>query len=768
MATIILTSNVIAENLAGPFRVGTLGIQDRPGEPFTFTLADHPVFEIVTADENGHAVYDLFVKSGVTFDYEAEPRRFEFSIEVRDGMGDPVEVDPVSIDVTNVNEAPTDIAMAGGSVPDNADLGEVVATLQAQDPDEGGAFTFTFVTDATGTTETRHGLFEIVDDTIQVKGALAVGTHNLWVKVTDSGNPALSYVKPITLTVTDANEPPEVVFEMSVVVEGDAGGTTVGTLAVTDPDASDSVGYSLVEIDPDGVERPSTMFRIDGNGNVIVRDGVRLLKVDGEDPRFTVKASDGTNTIYETFEVVLGENQEPTVSFDSEADLPKTIPGGTLLGTFVAEDPENDNVSYALVGGSNDLLRIDESGNVYVLNGAVLSYSNPTHRSFTVEWFDGINRQTENFSIEFGNEAPAVTLTSQAIMEGNPLNRVVGRVSAVDPEGDAIEYKLVGDNAALFDLVKTSAGYDIVLRPGIVLDYENENHQSLTVDVEVSDGPTRDPETATLAIDLTDVDEAPALTFFSRSVSEGVKGGTIVGRLAAVDPEGGSVSYELSPSSAEYFTLNEKEDGSCDVAVRSGVTLDYETLGHRSLGVTVFDGAHEISRTLALNLLDLVDRLTGTQRKDSLRGQSGSDIIKGLGGNDLLVGNGGADTLYGGSGKDILTGGGGQDVFVFDIRPSKTTNLDRLTDFDAREDSIWLDNKVFIKLGKAGSIAMPAQLSKSSFAIDRAKDKNDHLIYNKKSGVLSYDADGSGHGAAVEVAQLKKGLSLSFKDFFVV
>src|SRR5687768_16380184 len=122
MATINLTSNVIAENLAGPFRVGTLGIQDRPGEPFTFTLADHPVFEIVTADENGHAVYDLFVKSGVTFDYEAEPRRFDFSIEVRDGIGDPVEVDPVSIDVTNVNDAPTDIAMAGGSVPDNADL----------------------------------------------------------------------------------------------------------------------------------------------------------------------------------------------------------------------------------------------------------------------------------------------------------------------------------------------------------------------------------------------------------------------------------------------------------------------------------------------------------------------------------------------------------------------------------------------------------------------------------------------------------------------
>ena len=47
-------------------------------------------------------------------------------------------------------------------------------------------------------------------------------------------------------------------------------------------------------------------------------------------------------------------------------------------------------------------------------------------------------------------------------------------------------------------------------------------------------------------------------------------------------------------------------------------------------------------------------------------------------------------------------------------------------------------------------------------------DKDDHVIYNKKTGVLSYDVDGSGSKVAVEFAQLKKGLAMTFKDLFVI
>ncbi|MGO4574405.1 calcium-binding protein, partial [Microvirga sp. 2TAF3] len=95
---------------------------------------------------------------------------------------------------------------------------------------------------------------------------------------------------------------------------------------------------------------------------------------------------------------------------------------------------------------------------------------------------------------------------------------------------------------------------------------------------------------------------------------------------------------------------------------------------------------------------------------------------------------------------------------MFDTKPNKKTNLDTITDFNVKDDTIWLDNAVFKKLGK-GSEAKPGQLAKGFFTIgDKAKDKDDYLIYNKKTGVLSYDADGSGKGTAVEIAKLSKNL----------
>jgi Ca2+-binding RTX toxin-like protein len=137
---------------------------------------------------------------------------------------------------------------------------------------------------------------------------------------------------------------------------------------------------------------------------------------------------------------------------------------------------------------------------------------------------------------------------------------------------------------------------------------------------------------------------------------------------------------------------------------------------------------------------------------------------------NVIVGNDGNNVIKGGAGKDTLSGGGGSDTFVFNTKPSKKSNFDKIADFNVKDDSIWLENKVLIKLGKKGSEASPAKLNKAFFTIGtKAKDKNDYLIYNKKTGVLSYDADGSGaKSKAVDIASLKKGLKMTAADFFVI
>jgi Ca2+-binding RTX toxin-like protein len=136
---------------------------------------------------------------------------------------------------------------------------------------------------------------------------------------------------------------------------------------------------------------------------------------------------------------------------------------------------------------------------------------------------------------------------------------------------------------------------------------------------------------------------------------------------------------------------------------------------------------------------------------------------------DRLIGQGGDDRLSGKGGKDSLTGDAGRDVFVFAARPDKRTNLDTIRDFSAADDAVWLDKKVFAKLGRKGTEANPAPLSKKFFHIGaKAKDADDYLVYNRKTGILSYDQDGSGTGKAIAIAKLANKAQLTKDDFFVI
>ncbi len=147
--------------------------------------------------------------------------------------------------------------------------------------------------------------------------------------------------------------------------------------------------------------------------------------------------------------------------------------------------------------------------------------------------------------------------------------------------------------------------------------------------------------------------------------------------------------------------------------------------------------------------------LTGNASSNTVTGNAGKNTIKGQGGNDIIDGGLGNDVLYGGKGKD---------AFVFSTALNKSKNVDRIADFNVKDDTIRLDNAIFTKLAKTG------KLNKAFFKIgSKAKDKNDYIVYDSKKGVLSYDADGSGkkHGL-VKFATLSKDLKMTAADFIVI
>jgi VCBS repeat-containing protein len=156
------------------------------------------------------------------------------------------------------------------------------------------------------------------------------------------------------------------------------------------------------------------------------------------------------------------------------------------------------------------------------------------------------------------------------------------------------------------------------------------------------------------------------------------------------------------------------------------------------------------------------DRLYGDTGNDSLSGGTGRDTIVGGSGRDTIMGGSGNDKIYGGEGADLLNGGAGRDEFVFNTRIGKG-QIDTIQGFNPIEDTIVLDRDVFINLGNSGKIGW------NEFQWSgKAHDSDDRILYDFTTGVLSYDADGNGSGAAVMFAKLDPYLWLTPDNFRII
>jgi Ca2+-binding RTX toxin-like protein len=183
-----------------------------------------------------------------------------------------------------------------------------------------------------------------------------------------------------------------------------------------------------------------------------------------------------------------------------------------------------------------------------------------------------------------------------------------------------------------------------------------------------------------------------------------------------------------------------------------------------SVSFNLSDTAHARGVIEVLGLTgNVAINATGNATGNRIGGNGSSNTLKGLAGDDFLFGGNGADKLHGGRGNDMLVGGPGADKFVFDTVLNAKTNLDTVDDFTHGVDRLWLDNSVFKALGAAGG------LKAAFFHLGTAAhDANDHVIYDKATGALYYDRDGTGAHAQVEFAVLDSKPVLTAHDFLVI
>ena len=524
------------------------------------------------------------------------------------------------------------------SVAENSPAGTNVGSpIPATDPDDdtltyslSGTDASSFAIDAsTGQITTIAG----VTYDYEVKSRYSLG-----IAVEDGNGFAIAIVMPVNLT--DVDEPhPEFQDGTSTtreVAENSGGGVNVGPpVTATDPDAGDTVSYSLSGTDAASFEIGSS------TGQITTKSGVTYDYESKSSYALTVEATDGnsgTVTIAVTVNLTdVNDFPEFEEGESTTRSLEENSAAGTNVGLPVtATDQDGDTLSYIGTDGADGAaFALDpDTGQLTTVDGVTYDYETKSSYQFMVVvmetesdegYLSGISVTVsltdvaegdggpEQSKTEPENRAPSFDAnidTTLEVAENSAAGTNVGAaVTATDPDdGDTLTYTLSGTDAASFDI--GSATGQITTKSGVTYDYETK--QSYSVAVGVSDGKGGTDSIA-VTVSLTDVNEAPVFAdgaTATREVAENSAAGTNVGAaVTATDPDtGDTLTYTLSGTDAASFSIG---SSTCQITTKSGVTYDYESKSSYSLTVGVSDGnGGTDSIAVTVNLTDVEETPT--------------------------------------------------------------------------------------------------------------------------------------------------------------
>jgi PKD repeat protein len=328
----------------------------------------------------------------------------------------------LSVAVTNVNEAPTEIALSNNSVAENQ--GTPVGSLSASDPDLGDTQTLTLVS---GPGSTDNASFQIVGSQLQTNAAFDFETQNSFsirIRATDSG--ALIFEKVFAITVTDVNEAPVLATIGDRPV--DEGSLLTFTAIATDPDRpANALTFSLDPGAPAGAGiDPATGL-------------VTWTPTEAQGPGsypVTVRVTDnGTPSLFdeETIQIAVREvNQAPLLAALGD----RTVTEGTPLTIELqATDPDRpaNTLTFTASGLPEGATFLDG-----VFTWTPSQGQGPGSYPVTFAVSDGQATHSERvqLTVTVANGAPVVEAGADATVdEGSAFSRV-GAFSDPDP-GDA-------------------------------------------------------------------------------------------------------------------------------------------------------------------------------------------------------------------------------------------------------------------------------------------------------------------------------------------
>jgi hypothetical protein len=305
-----------------------------------------------------------------------------------DNDNDPFgDLGTISVNITGVNDAPTDIALANSSVNQSGGANATVGTLSSTDVDS-SSFSYSLVS---GTGDTNNGLFNISGTSLRVTdtSAMAPGSYSVRVQTNDG---ALTYEKAFTVNVVDDVAPTFDVTPASATV-GATGFTISGSM-----NEAGSVNYIVLA---DGAPLSPSFAALLAGG--VGQNGVLAagsVSSSGADHDISITASGlSGSTDYDVYIVANDSASSPNYqSAPTKLDITTAAPGPEVTQVSVPSDNTyraNDDLSFTVnfsanvtVTGSPQLALTIGSSTVYALYDSANSTATALRFTYVVQTGD--------------------------------------------------------------------------------------------------------------------------------------------------------------------------------------------------------------------------------------------------------------------------------------------------------------------------------------------------------------------------------------------
>ncbi|WP_167599140.1 cadherin domain-containing protein [Chlorobaculum sp. 24CR] len=685
-----LSSNTIAENteIGDGVLIGTLTVTDPDATGNNNALSlegtDSGDFEI----RNGDELYYI----GASPDYETKDH---YDVTVKSTDGDLEYSEEFTVNVTNVNEAPTGIGLSSNTIDENTVVGTgvLIGTLTVTDPDASGN------DNVLSLDGTDAGNFEIRGNDLYYIGASpnyeAKDHYDVTVKSTDG---SLTYSEAFTVNVTNVNEAPTGIELSSNTIDENTevgAGVLIGTLTVTDSDATGNDN----ELSLEGDDAASFEIR---NSNELYYVGASQDFETKDHYDVTVKSTDGDLEYSEDFTVnVTDVNEAPTdltLSLNTIAEN-TVVSDGVLIGTLTVTDTDATGNNNVLSLEGTDAASFEIRGSDLYFIGASPDFETKDHYDVSVKSTDGVLEYSEAFTVNVTDVAEAPTdidLSHSTITEGTVFGGGVkiGTLTVTDPDATSNNnvLSLEGTDVLSFEIRNGNELYFIGATP----DYENKDHYDVTV--KSTDGDLIYSESFTVNVNQVftggDYDDSFVGGGGDDTLSGGAGNDTLYGGDGDDSVDGGDGDDEIiggSGNGNDHYIGGTDSDTIVYGSAKAGiyVNLDAGEAGSLEWFDTVTDslvpdysddpaeiGYDTLTGIENVEAGDYADRIIGSSDDNWLQGGDGNDTIEGLGGNDKIIGGGG-------DGDTVVFSGSLSD---YDVSYNSTTQTFTIQDMKAGRD----------------------------------------------------------------------------------